>query len=273
MLTILAFLVTGHLSRVDRNVVYSRINDLDLKMDVYYPPGLTKPVGAVVMLHGGAWIGGSRDEMSEIAESAATAGLLVANISYRLAPKYKWPAMIVDAESAVRYLRFHCDQYRIQPDRIGAVGFSAGAQIALLLGMTENWQKPPMPFPGYSSRVNAVIDISGPTDLTNGLGPSLDAVYPLVLGKNKQDALNECRKASPVNLADMATVPIYLIHGAQDSLVPLSQAKALEAKLTANKTVSVSEYLPDVAHSLAGSAIKGAIRRALGWMAREFSNK
>ena len=106
--------------------------------DLYTPVGIEEPKPAVIMIHGGGWISGSRGIVGKLAEILAGAGIVVFNIDYRLAkpgqPATRWPAQLVDAQLAVRFVRSHASDLDIDPVHIGAMGDSVGGQLAMLLG-------------------------------------------------------------------------------------------------------------------------------------------
>jgi acetyl esterase/lipase len=131
---------------VERNVLYDTIDGQKLYLDVARPKD-GGPHPCVVVFHGGAWRGGSRRDISvgdkdkdgkvgpSILEDVAARGYVAVAPSYRLAPKFLFPAQIQDARAAVRFLRANAKAYGIDPDRVAAAGFSAGGHLALLLGL------------------------------------------------------------------------------------------------------------------------------------------
>src|SRR5437868_3289993 len=154
-----------------RDVTYCTAGGVDLQMDIYAPARLAGArAPAVMFVHGGAWSGGDKasgEGAPEIAE-LVDRGYVVASISYRLAPRYVFPAQIEDVKCAVRYLRANASSLHIDPKRIGAWGASAGAQLVSLLGTTDESAG----FEGdggylnESSRVQAVVDMYGRADLS-----------------------------------------------------------------------------------------------------------
>lgn len=132
---VLTFLMGG----IDRDVVYSLPGGERLQMDIYHPQTLSsEPKPAVLVIHGGAWVSGKRQDMATMCEALAQEGFLAATVSYRLAPKHKWPTMVEDVRTAVRYLRSRAAELKIDPNRLGAAGASAGGHLALLLGASDS---------------------------------------------------------------------------------------------------------------------------------------
>src|SRR5262249_59047966 len=117
------------------------------------------PVPVVVGLHGGGWRMGKRQDLAKLTELLAAQGFAAARVSYRLAPQHQFPAQIEDCKAAVRWLRANAKKYKLNPDRVGAVGFSAGAHLACLLGTAD--QSAGLEGnggnPEQSSRVQAVV--------------------------------------------------------------------------------------------------------------------
>ncbi|HET6313125.1 MAG TPA: alpha/beta hydrolase [Chloroflexia bacterium] len=225
-----------------RNVTYCNVGGEALKMDLFLPKPGGGPAPVVVYVHGGSWVGGDKFEVGLAGNELARKGYVVASINYRLGPKHKWPAQIQDAKCAVRYLRASAGQYNLDPNRIAAWGSSAGGHLAALLGLTD-------PSAGFdnsgqylnqSSRVQAVVDMFGPTDLnaydpdkySRGVGQAVFGVT-----RDQPESRELLRRASPVTYAGSSPgVPFLILHGDKDSLVPLSQSQALYDRLKAAGT-------------------------------------
>jgi len=163
-------------------------------------------------------------------------------VEYRLisvldgpAAKYPFPAQLHDVKCAVRWLRANAEEYDVDPERIGAYGYSAGAHLALLLGLTD-------PSDGvegncgnlnFSSKVQAVVSKAGPTDLAWFLEtryPTGQLVMDLV-GGSPEEMLEKSRVASPTTYVSADDPPVLMIHGDQDTTVPPQQAEVLDARM------------------------------------------
>lgn len=227
----LATLLLAFLSgpKADLDVLYSKAGGEELRMDVYSPSEPSSQARpAVVVIHGGAWMGGKRQDMTQLASSLADQGFVAATVSYRLAPKHKWPAMLDDVQTSVRFLRANASRFGIDPKRIGATGASAGGHLALMLGFRETRDAKPPEFPSHSSRVAAVFNIFGPTDMRRDFPTSVDFLFQAVLGKPKAQASKEIEDASPVAHITNGAAPVYTLHGKTDPLVPFAQALWLD---------------------------------------------
>ena len=115
-------------------ISYASRESGDLKADLYLPNVALAP--AIVLIHGGGWIRGKRTEMNNIAKTLAKHGYAVLNIDYRLAPEHRFPAQIEDCRQAVKWLRDNAKNLGIDANKIGSFGYSAGAHLALLLGVS-----------------------------------------------------------------------------------------------------------------------------------------
>lgn len=162
-------LPSGVTARED--VVYATTGGAELRLDLYRPAG-DGPFPAVLVIHGGGWDTGDRTMERPFAKRLAAAGFITVPVSYRLGPAGKFPNALHDLKSAVRWLRAHATELAIDPGAIGAVGGSAGGQLAAMLGATNDIARfeGDGPHREFSSAVQAVVDIDGLADFT---GPEL----------------------------------------------------------------------------------------------------
>jgi len=219
-----------------RDVTYGNAGSVALKLDIYYPKSATEAVPAVVYVHGGAWIQGDKaigagaNEIPELVNR----GFLVVSVDYRLAPQHKWPAQIEDVKCAIRFLRAHAAEYGINPQRIGAWGGSAGGHLVAMLGTTDAsvGLEGTGGYAEESSRVQAVVDMFGPADLSvlfrGYRGDLLEQVFGTA-DPNSQIA----RLASPVTYVSADDPPFLILQGDKDNVVPLEQSQILYDRLLA----------------------------------------
>jgi acetyl esterase/lipase len=259
---------------VEKDILYTKVAGEELKLDLYRPAALS-PSGlpCVVVVHGGAWMSGNRTDMAPLCEALSKNGFVAATVSYRLAPKHKWPAMLDDVQTSVRFLRANASKYGIDPNRIGAAGASAGGHLSLFLGTRDTRDPNPTDYPKVSSRVSAVFDIFGPTDLTQGFSEALEPLYPIVLGKKRSEAASELRDASPIFFVNGKTAPVFILHGEKDPIVPIAQSRTLEAKLKELKVPVQAAYIPDMGHEVNRSnpACEKALSDALAWLQQQLA--
>ncbi|MGO8860395.1 MAG: alpha/beta fold hydrolase [Acidimicrobiales bacterium] len=196
---------------------------------------------AVIYLHGGSWIGGDNTSGGFIINSIGPAlnakGFVVAAVNYRLGPQAPWPAQIVDAKCAVRYLRAHADTFDIDPAEIGIWGHSAGGHLASLVGTagpSAGWNTGA--YPDESSRVQAVADLAGPSDLVTldneGIPGTVKANFKSLLKDVPESQLTaELAAASPVTYVSRGDPPFLIVHSDDDLFVPLAQSEELAQAL------------------------------------------
>jgi acetyl esterase/lipase len=190
-----------------------------------------------VCIHGGGFRAGTRDGYDGLIKKLAKNGYVAVTVTYRLAPKYQFPAAVYDVKAAVRWLRANAAKYHIDPDRIGTMGGSAGGHLALFLGVTADQKQ----FegdggnPDQSSRVACVVSFYGPSDFTKSYGKSVDAaeVLPLFLGGNLQQERKRHIIASPLYWVTPSAAPTLCIHGTKDNYVAFEQAEWLVDRLKA----------------------------------------
>lgn len=219
---------------VHENVQYGEADGQKLLLDVYEPAasnGQLRP--AVVMIHGGGWTSFDKSTMHGMGEFLARAGYVGFSVDYRLFhdSENRWPAQLNDVQRAVRWVRAHAGSYQVDSDRVGAFGHSAGAQLAALLGMEDTRDNSDPALARYSSRVQAVVDVSGPTDFTTSHDPDGDAFLAAFLGGDYAHQADLWRDASPVFQVSKTDAPFLIVHGTRDENVPIAQSEELAERL------------------------------------------
>jgi len=223
------------LGTLEKNVVYGTAGGIALKMDIYYPQRAEGAAPAVLYVHGGAWTKGSKDPGPAVNDvrMLQERGYLVAAVDYRLAPQYKFPAQIEDVKCAVRFLRANAAVYGIDGGRIGAMGGSAGGHLVSLLGLSGDQDfNSSGGSTGQSARVQAVVDMYGPSDISVVPGGVDRGLLMQVFGAADRSAA-VVRQASPVSYVSADDPPFLIIHGEKDPLVPVGQSELLYAALKA----------------------------------------
>ena len=205
------------------------------KADLYFP--LNLPEGqrapALIVVHGGGFNDGDKRKYRELnfCTNAAKRGYLAMSINYKLRKsqgQVTWPQNIQDAKEAVRWLKLHADRLKIDPDRIGAMGGSAGGNVAAMLTLT----RPEDGFDDAGSRTNISprivcgIDFYGAVDLMTYHDMKMFA-------KTREEAPELYRKGSPTSYVRPGAPPLLMIHGTGDVTVKADQSQLLRAKLEA----------------------------------------
>ena len=231
---------------IDEGVVFGTGGGRDLRCDVYRPPGEPEgPAGApgVLLIHGGGWRSGDRNQLRGYGILLARAGYLCVACEYRLVPESPWPAQIHDVNACLRWMRANAGQLGLDPDRIAVEGNSAGAHLALLAAGTAG--RPEFEGdggnPGVSTAVAAAIGVYAPTlffhDAYERGGLPLAALVTEALSPDVAAA------ASPVRQVGPDFPPTMLIHGTADETVPsLATLVMYEALAEAGVPVELHLY-------------------------------
>jgi acetyl esterase/lipase len=226
---------------IDPDVPYCQIDGLELKMDVYFPSS-GGPWPCMLFVHGGGWTEGDKAPMPVVPTEA---GLLVVSINYRMYPAYRFPAMIEDVKCAIRFLRHHSAEFNLNPEKIALVGHSAGAHLSALAGLTEpsaGWDTGP--YLDQSSRVQAVVAMSGPFDLAKKFPEWVEDLKINVFGEDRYVS------SSPITYVRQDSPPFLIIHGDCDDAVPVEQANILHAALTEAGASSQLLIMANAGHGL-----------------------
>lgn len=221
--------------RIEKDVPYLG-PDRQEKGDLYLPtnlaPGQRCP--AVVIIHGGGWVGGDKGAAREIniGTNLATNGYVGFSINYVLAKPDRpvWPQNLHDCKTAVRWLRKNADRLGVDAAHIGVIGGSAGGHLAAMLGLTgpESGLDPSGPYGEFSCRVQAAVDLYGPADLMSWL-PNRPGMPMFPATRAEKPDLY--RAASPATHADKSDPPILILHGTADKTVGVDQSQGLAAAL------------------------------------------
>ena len=227
-------------------VVYQETDDYKLTCD-FYVPKTKGPFPTILAVHGGGWRFGSKIQWTAHAWKMAPKGYVVVAINYRKSPKHKFPAQIHDLKQAVRFIRKNASKYKIDPDRIGAFGYSAGGHLVSLLGTTDKNDKlegdVPKGFEGISTRVRCVVAGGAPCEF-DWLGED-SKVLSYFIGDNKtiRNHRNDFERAYPTTYITKDDPPFYFYHDKNDLIVPIKAARVMHEKLqTAKLSSKFVEY-------------------------------
>jgi acetyl esterase/lipase len=215
------------------DVPYCSTDGQPQKMDMYFPNS-GGPWPVFLYVHGGGWDKGDKAEGAGW-KFLNGQGYLVVSVNYRLAAyNVKFPAMIQDVKCAVRFLRAHASEYNLDPERIGALGASAGGHLVALLGSSnENAGWDTGEYLDQSSRVQAVVAEAVFSDFTKPMPNSINMAIYFVLGELPGNSTSIVTAASPVTYITPDDPPFLIIHGEKDGYSPVDQAVTLDAKLKA----------------------------------------
>lgn len=250
-----------HTVSIEKNIVYAEVDGIKLLCDVYIPqsplkenpqppqpddpqspsiaPATSSVRPAVIVVHGGAWRSGDKLAISPYARALAQAGIVAVSINYRLAPKHQFPCQVDDVRLALLWLAENSDKYQIAKQKIGLMGYSAGAHLSCLLGTLVDapwetlcqttawsqedprWEKLP--------KIRAVVGGGTPCEF-RGLPPETE-IFTYFLGGTPTQKPEAYVAASPTFHASPGDAPTLLIHGTRDLLVPLKSSQLLHDAL------------------------------------------
>ena len=215
-----------------KDIVYKIAGNDTLKLDIYQPKGLKKPRPVLIFIHGGGWRKGKKEDYLLYLIDFAKRGYITATISYRLIPQARYPAAVEDAKCAVRWIRAHAADYLIDPGKMAVIGGSAGGHLALMIGYSsdERALDGRCSADTVSSRVQAVVDLYGPVDLTTPYARTHKTTLSF-LGQPYSAIPEIYAQASPSTYITKDDPPTLIFHGSIDELVPVSQSDSLHKYL------------------------------------------
>jgi acetyl esterase len=210
-------------AEIHKDIEYSRAEGMSLRLDACTPDG-SGPFPAAILVHGGGWVRGDRRiDVAPLFQPLSNAGIAWFSISYRLATDpLHFGVAINDVEAAIRFVKDHAAEYRIDPDRIALIGESAGGQLAAMAALNNA--------PGTS--VKAAVLLYAPTDLVSLLNGASELIPSSILDKLKDTPLESLLLArlaqlSPISKVRPGMPPFLMIHGTADPLVPFEQSRAM----------------------------------------------
>ena len=219
---------------VHRDLIYGRVGDRELPLDLYLPPDTSSPVPVVIWVHGGGWRGGAKGNGGR-ARNMTTRGFAVVDVEYRLSGEAIFPAQIEDCKTAVRWVRANAEKYNLDPDRIGAWGSSAGGHLVAMMGLTHDENVfETEDHSQYSSEVQAICNWFGPTDflrMNDFEGridhDAADSPESMLIGGPIQENVEKVAAANPITYVSKNDPPMLILHGEKDLSVPYNQSELL----------------------------------------------
>lgn len=260
----------------ERDIVYGRGAGEDLRLNLARPKGAAGPLPCLVVIHGGGWASGRREQHDDLTWQAALRGYVSATVSYRLVPRHLFPAAVEDVKCAVRFLRAHADRYGIDPGRIGATGFSAGGHLSLMLGVMgkEDGLEGEGGWGDQPSQVNAVVNFFGPADFAGAeFPPASRGLVRNFLGGSREEKAEQYRRASPVTYVSRGDAPVLIFQGTKDPLVPHSQACLMVEALTAAGVPGRVELIVGAGHGWGGAELARTMEAAFAFFDRHLQGK
>lgn len=249
---------------VTRDVVVSPDDwPATLYADVYRPRNANSddPAPGVLLVHGGAWKRGDRDQVDHLAEQIAKRGYVVVNTTYRLVPEAIWPAQLRDVQQAAHWMHTAGQAHGIDPQRIGSFGYSAGAHLASLVAAVANDPEWGM----ADTAMRAVVAGGNPADLMLYEGGTL---VPAFLGGERDEIPETYVDASPITYVDPAHPPVFIYQATLDGYVPFEQALRYKAALDRAQVTNELFIIRGHGHISAFFADDAAIEASLVFLDR-----
>lgn len=245
---------------VVRDVLYATANDVPLRADLFLPDTDAAAAPAIIWVHGGGWRAGNRRVAPDLSRCFAARDFAMIAVDYRLTRRATFPAQIEDLKTAIRWVRSVAAEHRIDPDRIGLWGASAGGHLSALAGLTGDamFTSAASMYTEYSSRVQAVVDGYGPIDFLqlDAHRPPPDAVSDdpesltlprpdmrsadpdsyesLLIGAPIESCPDQVRVANPITYVHPGAPPFLILHGLADTAIAPHQSQLLYEALAAH---------------------------------------
>jgi acetyl esterase/lipase len=270
--------------RVDRDIRFSEYGGRGL-LDVYRPAWRDVTNAPVLLqVHGGGWMIGRKDQQGvPLMQLMAAHGWVCVAINYRLAPRDHFPAQVIDVKRALAWIRDHIADYGGDPDYVAITGGSAGGHLTALAALTAG---DPAYQPGFEDADTGVAvaaphygvyDIAGATGLRSAQRLRDEFFAPKVMGRTWEEDPEAFEAGSPILRLHPDAPDFFVVHGAQDSLVDVEQARLFVERLGAisNRTVAYAE-LPGTQHafdifpSLRSIRVGAGVLRYLEWHHRRW---
>jgi acetyl esterase/lipase len=195
--------------------------------DLFLPEGRDENTKAIILIHGGAWVMGDKEDMHDYARYFASSGFAVTTMNYRFASSsLHYQGMLDDISSMVGCVSENSAAWGIGNGPVALFGYSAGGHLALLYTYSRD----------KGAKIGAVVSLAGPSDLQDSLlwkSPGLWFKIKLLAGDSLPASLMQ---ASPVNYISPANPPTFLIHGTGDSIVPVAQSLKLNQLLRSSNS-------------------------------------
>ncbi len=272
-----------HRPSVERitNIVYARERGINLKLDVYR--GWDKPADCPVLLqiHGGAWVLGSKNEQGvPLMRRMAQHGWVCVSVDYRLSPHATFPDHLVDLKRAIAWIRENIAQYGGDPNRIVATGGSAGGHLCALVGLTANDPRYQPGFEDVDTSMIACVPFYGVYDFTNRYGHwphrgLAEILEKQVIKGSQEEAPEIWEEASPMTRIHADAPPFFIIHGTNDTLVPVDEARQFARMLrevsrepVVYAEIQGAQHAFELFPSLRTSLVLEGVDRFLDWVVR-----
>lgn len=264
--------------RIHRDIPYAEEGGKRNELDVYVPATATENAPVLLQIHGGGWTIGNKNEQARpLMNHLVQQGWVCVACNYRLSPSATWPDHLVDVKRALAWIRSEIQTFGGNPDFVVATGGSAGGHLAAMVGLTANDPEYQPGFESVDTSVAAAVPFYGVYDFSNEWALQAQSNTPewiakTVLKVDPQTDQESMRRASPLHRIHAKAPPFLIIHGTNDSLTSVEEARhfAWSLNRVSDQPVVYAE-LPgtqhafEVFHSARTSAAAQAVDRFLAW--------
>ncbi|QQY82321.1 alpha/beta hydrolase [Tamlana sp. s12] len=199
--------------KYNEDIVYKKTRYKKLELDVYCPSKKPKKLmPAVILVHGGGWLTGQKENQRVMAQHLAQNGFVGVSIAYSLSLEARYPAAVFDVKDAVRWVRKNAKKYKINPNQIAVMGADSGGLLATLAGVTSHlkiFSTDDEP----SDEIQAVINIDGIVSFVHQNAPAENSMASIWLNGSRDKNENAWKEASPLQYVGEHTPPILFING------------------------------------------------------------
>lgn len=222
------------------------------RLDIYRPRTSSRGAPVLLQIHGGAWMIGRKDQQGlPLMYRMATRGWICVAINYRLSPEATWPDHLVDCKRALRWVREHIEDYGGDPDLVVVTGGSAGGHLAAMMGLTANDPEFQPGFEDVDTSVLAFVPFYGVFDWTDRFGlrgakhPMMRRLERYIVKVARHEAPHIYHRGSPMSHIEGDVPPAMVLHGTNDTLVPIAEAERFVALLrsTSREPVVYAEFV------------------------------
>ena len=230
--------------RIIPDITYLTANNVDLKVDVYRPRYAEGPLPTVIYIHGGGWVGGSKEASAFQLLPYLEQGWAAVNVQYRLARVSQAPAAVEDSRCALQWVAANAEQYGFDMEQLVVTGNSAGGHLSLTTGMLDSEFGLDRQCPGSETPgVAAIVNWYGITDVGDLLEGDNQRGYAVRWLGSQPDRFDIAARVSPLNMVNPNLPPIITIHGDADTVVPYNHAvrlhEALDEANVTNELITV----------------------------------
>lgn len=265
-LAVLAFLLStpqAHPAdyQIQANIHYDHHPETVLDIVQARAPALKNRPG-VIVIHGGGWIQGEKEEMLEqFCVPFVQHDFVVANVEYRLAKVAPAPAAVNDVLNAARWFHDHAADYRVDANHIVVMGDSAGGHLALMTGMT-----PLTADLGPATKISAIIDFYGIADVADQTEGANQRDYATAWIPEQPGRLDLARRLSPITYVRKGLPPVLAIHGDADAIVPYEQSVRLTSALKVAGSDAELIQVPGGQHGFTPDQMSALWPRIFKWL-------